>query len=86
MLCVGVFEEAASRGLRVPADLAVAGYADVDLARFVAPPLTMIGFPVREAGEQAAEMLLSLLAGKRVTPRRVRLTPELRVRASCGCG
>jgi DNA-binding LacI/PurR family transcriptional regulator len=86
MLCVGVLEEAASRGLRVPADLAVAGYADVDLARFVAPPLTMTGFPVREAGEQAAEMLLALLEGKRVTPRRRRLAPELRVRASCGCG
>jgi DNA-binding LacI/PurR family transcriptional regulator len=86
MLCVGVLEEAASRGLRVPADLALAGYADVDLAGFVAPPLTMIGFPVREAGEQAAAMLLALLEGKRVTPRRRRLAPELRVRASCGCG
>lgn len=86
LLCLGVLEEAASRGRRVPADLAVAGYADVDLARSVTPPLTMVGFPVREAGEQAAEMLLGLLEGKRVRPRRIRLAPELRVRASCGCG
>ena len=86
MLCLGVLEEAASRGCRVPVDLAVAGYADVELARFTSPPMTMIGFAAREAGEQAAAMLQDLLAGRRVTPRRRRVAPELRVRASCGCG
>lgn len=86
LLCLGILEEAAARGLRVPADLAVVGYADAEVARLAGPSLTMAGFGEREAGRTTARMLLGLLEGKRVRPRRVCLTPELRVRASCGCG
>jgi len=86
MLALGVLKEAAIRGLRVPRDLAVAGYADADPVRFASPPLTMIGFAEREAGIQAATMLRRLMSGERVSPRRRLLAPELRVRSSCGCG
>lgn len=86
MLALGMLEEASARGLQVPRDLAVVGYADADPARFARPAVTMIGFPEREAGVQAATMLGQLLAGRRVSPRRRVLAPELRVRASCGCG
>ena len=85
LLCLGILEEAAGRGLQVPTDLALVGYADAAPARFAAPPLTMVGFAERAAGEQAAEMLQGLLAGRRVRPRRRTLSPTLRVRRSCGC-
>ena len=86
VLCLGILEEAGSRGRQVPGDLAVVGYGDAEVARFAAPALTMVGFPERAAGVQAAEMLAGLLAGRRVRPRRRRLAAELRVRRSCGCG
>ena len=72
--------------LKVPADLAVAGYADAPPARFSAPPLTMAGFAEGDIGLEAGNMLLRLIAGGRVSPRRRRAAPELRVRQSCGCG
>ncbi len=81
---LGVMEALQRRGLRVPDDVAVVGFDDIEEAWFTTPPLTTVRQPLYEQGRQATEMLLALLAGEQV-PMQVTLPTELVVRQSCGC-
>ena len=49
-------------GLRVPQDMAIAGYDDIPVAADVAPALTTVRFPFRMIGRQAGEMVVKLAA------------------------
>jgi DNA-binding LacI/PurR family transcriptional regulator len=84
VLAFGVLQEARSRGMEVPGDLAIIGYTDSPTAALVDPPLTMVSVPAREIGLRAMRTLQTLMAGKKPRPRRTVLGVELLVRASCG--
>jgi LacI family transcriptional regulator len=58
--CIRAFKEA---GLRVPEDIAVVGFNDDPIARFIEPNLTTIHYPGNEIGEMAAKVLISHLNG-----------------------
>ena len=83
-LALGVLHEARSRGIDVPADLAITGYTDSPAAALVEPPLTMVSVPAREIGIQAMQTLAKLIRGKKLRTRRKILGVELVVRESCG--
>ena len=83
-LALGTLQEARSRRLAVPGDLAVVGYTDSQTAALVEPPLTMVAVPAREIGIRAMRTLADLIAGKRLRPGRTVLPVELVVRDSCG--
>ena len=51
-------------GLTAPADLAVIGVDDIPTARLTAPPLTTVGYDLRQAGRQRAEMIVASLTGR----------------------
>ncbi|MFE6511313.1 LacI family DNA-binding transcriptional regulator [Nocardioides sp. NPDC057767] len=53
-------------GRRVPDDVAVIGFDDVDAARFTDPPLTTVHQPIHEIGTRLAEQILRLVAGEEV--------------------
>jgi DNA-binding LacI/PurR family transcriptional regulator len=57
---LGVLQAAAEAGLRVPEELAVIGFDDVDLAEIVG--LTTVRQPLREGGALAADLLLAAIA------------------------
>jgi DNA-binding LacI/PurR family transcriptional regulator len=84
VLALGVLQEARSRGLDVPADLAITGWTDSPAAALVDPPLTMVSVPARKIGVQAMRTLSELIRGKRPRSRRTVLEVELVVRDSCG--
>lgn len=83
-LALGVIDQARRHGVRVPDDLAIVGYGDMDTVRLVEPPPTMVSLPAREIGLRAMTTLQRLINGVEVTPERVVLDVELTVRASCG--
>lgn len=87
MPAMALIEALQGRGLRVPQDVAVTGFHDSLEARIAAPPLTTARMPWREAGQQAAERLLDLMAGHGLLdPDRPIMIPlEVIVRQSCGC-
>lgn len=58
-----VLRVAAERGLRVPADLMVAGTADYGLGATSAPPLTSLDYQAGELGREAAHLLIELVRG-----------------------
>lgn len=83
-MALGALEALDKRGLRVPRDVAVVGFDDIDEARFTVPSLSTVQQPIRELGEQAARLVLVQLAGERVAPTTT-LPTSIVLRHSCGC-
>lgn len=85
LMAIGAIEELRRRGCRVPGEIAVVGFDDIDLAAFLDPPLTTVAQPKAEMGRLAAGRLLGMIETSSLpSPRIVTLTPELVIRRSCG--
>ena len=83
-MAVGAYQALYQRGLRVPDDVAVIGYDDIQLAQYMMPPLTTIHQPKDSLGELAVDALLHRLQDPEAEPQVLVLTPELVVRQSVG--
>lgn len=68
VLAQGVLAEAQSLGIRVPDDLAVMGFADLDFAAYTYPALSTVHIDRAAIGRQTAEILLERLSGRRTEP------------------
>jgi LacI family transcriptional regulator len=84
MMAIGVLSALREQGKAVPADCAVVGCDDIDIAAFTAPPLTTVHVPFYETGEQAMRLLIDMIENSAAPPRNVILPVELVVRASSG--
>ncbi|MFF5264548.1 LacI family DNA-binding transcriptional regulator [Actinomadura viridis] len=83
LLAIGMINELQRLGVRIPDDIAVIGYDDIELASSSAVPLTTIRQPRYAVGEEAAELALAEFAeGESHLHRQVILTPELVIRES----
>lgn len=82
LILLGIIEALRETGLRVPRDVAVAGFDDLPWTGLVEPGVTVIAQPTHELGRQAAELLLSRIAGPDRPHRRLVLRGELVVRGS----
>jgi len=71
-------------GVRIPDDLSVVGFDDVDQAAWAAPPLTTVRQQFAQMGATAAGLALSLAAGQEPTQDRYELDTTLVVRGSTG--
>lgn len=63
-LAVGAIMRARDMGINVPDDISITGFDDIDVAEIVTPSLTTVHVPHRRMGQAAAELLLSIRAGK----------------------
>lgn len=82
---VGVLHAAASLGLRVPSDLALASFDDITEARIVQPSLTTAHQPIAQAAKLAVDVLVGDANGAPVVVPPEPLATELVIRDSCGC-
>jgi len=64
VLAAGALSEARRMGLKVPEDVSVTGFDDIDIATVVEPPLTTVHVPHRRMGQAAASILLNRIAGE----------------------
>lgn len=78
---MGVLEE---QGLRVPQDVAVVGFDDIEMGQYASSPLTSVRQPTAEMGRAAAHMLLEMMQGRHVQD--MLMPSHLVVRESCGSG
>lgn len=79
---VGALGAARELNLRVPEDVSVVGFDDVDIAQFCFPPLTTIRVPGFEMGQQAARTIVQFGADEPSATTRLCLRTELVVRES----
>ena len=82
LVALGLLQQCVRLGIRVPDDLAIVGYDDIEFAGAAAVPLTSVRQPRRRLGRVAAELLLDEAANPDHQHRQVQFTPELVVRAS----
>ena len=82
MMAIGALHAAHEAGIAVPAQLAIVGFDDIELAAYTSPPLTTVAQPKEAIGTGAAGLLLERLRDGRSEPRRAILQPELHKRAS----
>jgi DNA-binding LacI/PurR family transcriptional regulator len=85
-LALGAVASAAAHGLRVPEDVAVAGFDDLHFAAYTQPPLTTVRVPGIEQGELAARHLFRLLRKEPRGDIPTIVETELVIRRSCGEG
>lgn len=82
-LALGALAACGEYGFRVPDDISVAGFDDVEFAPFCVPPLTTIRVPGYEMGKRAAREILDKQHSKRTLTNRLCLPTELVIRQSC---
>ncbi len=81
---VGALQTLQEYGVRIPDEMAVAGFNDHLDAQTLALPITVMAKPFYEAGVVAVDALLDLIDGKSI-PDRIDVPARLIVRRSCGC-
>jgi len=77
MMAIGALDAARERGLRVPDDLAVMGFDDIEAATLVTPQLTTIANPAREIGMACARLLLDRINGVAGPPKEIVIPTRL---------
>jgi LacI family transcriptional regulator len=82
MLALGLLQQCVSLGLRVPQDVAIVGYDDIEFAAAAAVPLTSVHQPRRLLGRRATELLLDEYDNPEHEHQQILFTPELVVRSS----
>ena len=83
IIAVGVLQQLKEAGIRVPEDVAVVGFDNIQLAAFTTPGLTTVQQNTAQAGEKLVENMLLAIDGH---PTDDHLLPtNLVVRQSCGC-
>ena len=71
LMALGALEACLAAGLRVPADVAIAGFDDIEASRMVTPAITTVIQPGRWMGQEVGRLLVSRLAGDLDAPARV---------------
>ena len=84
-MAIGAIHAAQQRGLRVPGDLAVIGFDDIQMSALTHPSLTTIHQPMQLLGEAAVTLLFDRLQASNGLTRHEVLDTKLVVRQSCGC-
>lgn len=84
-MATGAIDGLSRRGIRVPEQVAVAGFDDVQEARFSNPPLTTAAQRLDDQGRECIRIIMDQLRSGSVRPEQVLRGAELIVRRSCGC-
>lgn len=83
-LALGVLRYCARAGIRVPEDVAIVGFDNIELAEFAVTPLTTVGYNASRVSQLAVERVIELIShpGELPPPRNTQVTPDLIVRES----
>ena len=68
VLAAGAMTRARALGMRLPEDVSITGFDDIELARLMIPGLTTVHVPHRSMGRQAAHTLIHMIEGQKIGP------------------
>lgn len=83
-VAVGALLAASQRGIRVPEDLSVVGFDDLDVGHVTSPPLTSVRQPLAQMSDVAVDLLLRMIGGDPRARTHVEVRTQLIERESCG--
>jgi len=84
-MAIGAYKAIKKKGLKIPEDIAIVGYDDIELAStMLDPPLTTTRTSFFEFGKKSVELLLGIINKKHFAARKVIIEPVLVIRKSCG--
>ena len=85
MMAIGCLFALKDAGLQVPQDIALGGFDDIPIARYLSPPLSTVRVRIAELGAQALERLVEEIADPAVSNVHAQtFRTELVIRSSCG--
>lgn len=87
LIALGALKAIESNSLKVPDDVAIVGYDDINIARMIKPALTTIRQPVKEMAKAAVALLIELIEAdenQEITPKNLLFQMELVIRESSG--
>jgi LacI family repressor for deo operon, udp, cdd, tsx, nupC, and nupG len=84
VLAIGAMVEAKERRLKIPQDLSVVGFDDMEISAYYDPPLTTVAVPAYAMGKMAAKILIENIRGELPAPQHHVLEANLIVRGSTG--
>lgn len=82
-IAIGMMRYLSAHGVKLPEELSVIGFGDIEASSYVNPPLTTISQNSREMGHAAAETLLHMMGSPAICSQKVLLRTELVIRGSC---
>ena len=82
VLAIGAMVQAKESGLKIPRDLSIVGFDDMEISAFYDPPLTTVAVPAYEMGRIAAKILIENIRGESPAPQQHVLEANLIVRGS----
>ncbi len=82
-IAVGVMKAAFERGIKIPEDISVVGYANIPISADLYPGLTTVDQFPYETGRLAAEEFTKILSGGKPARKKIMLKPRLEIRKSC---
>ena len=74
-IAIGLYQTLLQAGLRIPQDIAVIGYDNIELAQYLAPPLSTIHQPKARLAKNAVEQLVSRIRQPDKPLENIQLTP-----------
>ena len=84
LMVIGCMRALQKHGVRVPQDIAVAGYDDIKINHYFHPAITSVSQDINEIAHMAAKTLISVLNKNDDVPTKQIIQPVLRIRESCG--
>jgi LacI family transcriptional regulator len=84
LMTIGLLQAVEEMGLRCPEDFGLVSFDDYPWLGVFRPRLTTVELPKHQLGSEAAELLIQRIGGNQGKPVLKKLSPELRIRESCG--
>jgi LacI family transcriptional regulator len=86
LMAIGAMDAIKTAGFRIPEDVALIGFDNIQMASLVDPKLTTISYPAHRMGSIAARLLFDMMdtAAESFKREGIYIRPELKVRKSCG--
>ena len=82
-MAIATIRQVTQQGLKVPDDISIIGFDDVEVASQINPALTTLAAPIAETAKLALDMLTSLMNGEETEAKHIALPAKLIIRNSC---
>lgn len=84
LMAYGIYKQASLQGLRIPDDISVVGFDDLQFSQYMQVPLTTLKQPAYRIGESAVQKIIQLIEHPGQAQSNIEFKPELIVRKSTG--